>query len=557
MEIPDWVPIDAKPLDGYPPVYMGAHTPRAVCEGGIGFVYFCEFNGNPDSRCVVKQLRPEIVLLPRAAENFVRECRIWLSLGDHPNIVRVQSVHMVPAEAPTVTAEFLPKSLRQHLREQPRLAAAELVGLGQDLVAGLIHARKRVPGFIHGDLKPENVMLDHDGTALISDFGHARSIGSTIPTGTTEAQSIRATASAIPILGTPLYMAPEMIRGSIVEASDVYALGCILHEAATGRPTYGTPDSVEDYLQRHLYQTPIDITGNLPPHLASLIIKCLHKEPDLRPTLSEMEQILGSTRRSKQEEHNPNTRQRIQDAISFRNIGMLAEAKNLLAPIAEGDRADKDGNLARIILASCYNTETNSRAAEALLDRVERSTLEPVHNAIYLLERARVASDSRSPNGHSQAIAYLTQAIDIKPDNSVLWFNRAIARDRAGDRHKAMQDLSRALTLSPNLAYFEKMTMWCIENGSSNFAKAALYTANCSVESHPENPTAYALRALARTYALLHNIDQVNETALLPLLDDFDVARKGGVSIDKLKPIEELMQALFRKSGYAVIDGSM
>ena len=131
-------------------------------------------------------------------------------------------------------------------------------------------------GFLHCDLKPSNILLDHDGQPRITDFGLARRAS--------EDSSLTATGA---ILGTPSYMAPEQAAGhrrSIGPATDVYGLGAILYELLTGRPPFRTPTMMETVVQV-LERDPVpprEIRPDLPRELETICLKCLEKMPEDR-----------------------------------------------------------------------------------------------------------------------------------------------------------------------------------------------------------------------------------------------------------------------------------
>lgn len=129
-------------------------------------------------------------------------------------------------------------------------------------------------GFVHRDLKPENVCVRPDGMPVLVDFGLLTQFG-----GETSREAIYATASSV---GTLSYIAPEQIRGELVDArADLYALGCILYELITGRPPFhgASPYAV---VHAHLQDEPVRpsrIAGPLPTGLDSLVLRLLAKSP--------------------------------------------------------------------------------------------------------------------------------------------------------------------------------------------------------------------------------------------------------------------------------------
>jgi serine/threonine-protein kinase len=133
-----------------------------------------------------------------------------------------------------------------------------------------------VRGVVHRDLKPSNVFLGPGDQVKIADFGAAK----VLRESGDEVEGFDDVA-----VGTPLYMAPEQIRGHTTdEATDVYALGCILHQMLSGAPPF-VGASVEDTLMKHLREDPplIDASrGEVPATLQALVTRCLSKAPEAR-----------------------------------------------------------------------------------------------------------------------------------------------------------------------------------------------------------------------------------------------------------------------------------
>ncbi|MEV4505390.1 serine/threonine-protein kinase [Streptomyces klenkii] len=143
------------------------------------------------------------------------------------------------------------------------------------LVAGIAEALQAIhgAGLVHRDLKPSNVLLASDGPRVI-DFGIARA-----------ADATALTASGVTV-GTPSFMAPEQASGAeVTTATDVFALGLVAVFAATGASAYGDGPS-HAVLYRIVHQAP-DLSG-VPAQLQDLVARCLAKDPDQRPALSEV-----------------------------------------------------------------------------------------------------------------------------------------------------------------------------------------------------------------------------------------------------------------------------
>ena len=250
---------------------VGRHRlERRLGEGASGVVFSA--TRDDGTEVALKLLRPDVAGDAVTRARFLREAR--LARG-------IDSRHVVPilelGEAHGLTYLVMPLypggSLALRLRLLGPLGMDETVDLAAQLARGLdaLHAR----GVLHRDVKPSNVLLDGEGTAALADFGLARASDSTQLT--VEGQ----------LLGTPHYLAPELIEGrEATRLSDVYALGCVLYECLAGAPPFAGRGAAEIGFA-HLTEPPPDPRlrrAELPEGAAQAVLAALEKDPAERPT---------------------------------------------------------------------------------------------------------------------------------------------------------------------------------------------------------------------------------------------------------------------------------
>jgi eukaryotic-like serine/threonine-protein kinase len=235
-----------------------------------------------DRPVAIKMLNP-VYGDAHVADRFKREGRTAARLS-HPNIVPVYGAgegEFEGREASYIVMEYVAGGdLKDLLDARGPLPNAELAKLGVEVSSGLAHAHEK--GVIHRDIKPHNVLIDEHGVAKLADFGIARALDATPVTQTGS------------FLGTALYSSPEQLQGEeVTPKSDVYSLGVTLYEAAVGHaPFVGTPIEVAS---QHINKEPDEPRGlgaRLSGMTEALILACMQKEPDGRPTAEEVHERL-------------------------------------------------------------------------------------------------------------------------------------------------------------------------------------------------------------------------------------------------------------------------
>lgn len=218
---------------------------------------------------------------------FEQEARATSALN-HPNIVTIHELGEVEAGRFIVMELVDGRTLRALIDESSSLGALAQLGSQIAKALGAAHAA----GITHRDIKPENIMLRDDGYVKVLDFGLAR----LVPIGMdAEAATLQYTQPGT-LLGSARYMSPEQARGeSVSHPSDIFSLGMIFYEMATGRHPFAT-DSILGTLNAITGQVPVSpsrLNPEIPAAIEILILQMLQKDARLRPTAAEVEMALA------------------------------------------------------------------------------------------------------------------------------------------------------------------------------------------------------------------------------------------------------------------------
>ncbi|MEM7678080.1 MAG: serine/threonine-protein kinase, partial [Myxococcota bacterium] len=257
---------------------------RTLGRGGMGedFVARTPWSKNPIA--AVKRLRPDVARVPTFAERFQHESELAVRL-EHQNVVATIDVGSVEGQLYVASELVQGKDtgiIADRLRERGQGGpAAVAIRLMLDVLSGLAYVHDAVDldgtplALVHRDITPGNVLVGYDGVAKLADFGLAKSL-------LTEESHLTQHGE---ILGTPHYLAPEIIRGeSASRLSDLYGLGAVMYRFLTGvAPHTGTTAEV---LLKVLSEEPrslSELRPDLSPWLVTFVHGLLTKQPAQRP----------------------------------------------------------------------------------------------------------------------------------------------------------------------------------------------------------------------------------------------------------------------------------
>ena len=240
--------------------------------GGSGFVVRAHWLAQ-DLPVAVKFLSPQLATLPEARDRFRRESTLLASLR-HPALLTVYA--MSDAALPHFTMELMEGGHLGGLLEGDgdRLPAEDTGRLLAPIADALAYLHEH--GVAHRDVKPANILLDQQGASRLTDFSVAGS--RELPALTRPGQQ----------LGTPVFMAPEALRGDVTDdgrPADVYALAVVIYLCLTGRLPFA--ENMHPAARLLVEPTPIEAPG-LDPRLAQIVMRGLAREPSARPPATEL-----------------------------------------------------------------------------------------------------------------------------------------------------------------------------------------------------------------------------------------------------------------------------
>ncbi len=255
---------------------LGVYRLRSLLGvGGMAEVYLAE---DPSLRrdIAVKVLPRSLAADPGYVERFRNEAQRVASLS-HPHITPVYTF----GEERGLLYLVMPRmkeSLRERMDREGQLSLQEAARMTNQIAAALYIAHQH--GIVHRDVKPENILLDESGKAMLTDFGIARELASLREAGV--ARTLAATG--LPV-GTPEYMAPEQLRGlPATEQVDLYALGVVLYEMLTGHVPHDatTPYEVATAVLRDPVRPPSYYNARLSAEVEQVIVTAMAKDPARR-----------------------------------------------------------------------------------------------------------------------------------------------------------------------------------------------------------------------------------------------------------------------------------
>jgi serine/threonine protein kinase len=460
-------------LDTYFRRIAGRYQVHGFRHGGMGTAYLCvDTQWSPGSPLPYFVVCKTIESSPGASEidALKNEARIWSDLGAHPNIVHLFDViALSPSRLVLVMQAVLPGPLgATTVREWIDRGLVNLplaLRFFSGLCKAMVHCQLQAPRFVHGDLKPENLLVATDHVLKVTDLGLAR------------ARRFHESFSE-QTGGTSLYMAPECWKGKgRSEKSDVYAAGIIGYEMLTGKYPFGRKASRGglNALDRRENVPPL-VDPLIPVSVRNLLVRCLAQDPSRRPTFNDLLQELGNDDLCTSEPDSSKT------AAEWNNKGkalaQLGEHRRAtdcylravslepsnpvgwnnfaisLSILGDNARADQSYTLSLALGENSAQTfanyaahivrEGNPARLEEALSLCEKSLRLDSQNLSGLINKAAILNGlGRYP----EALEAADRATKIDPSHPHAWVELGTAYWKCGRRSKALKCANKALKL--------------------------------------------------------------------------------------------------------------
>ena len=249
-----------------------------LATGGMGGVYLAA-HARTGERVALKVPDPTFVDHAEVVARLFGE-RAVSARASHPGLVDIRAAGRSTDDVPYLVMEYLDGETLAQIIERGDVDLDAVVELAAKVAGAL--AALHAAGYVHCDVKPENVVVLRDGSIKVIDFGVARRVDEPPPDDAS-------------IAGTPAYMAPEQWRGRPEPASDVYALGCALFELVTGETPFD--GSLPELMGRHMEARPPRLSwlrAGVPGPLERIVQRMLAKVASDRPSMRQVAQELAT-----------------------------------------------------------------------------------------------------------------------------------------------------------------------------------------------------------------------------------------------------------------------
>jgi eukaryotic-like serine/threonine-protein kinase len=291
----DWM-ADSQAIDPFQVIRPGNYFSHYHIEAEAGSGTFARVYRAKDLQLdrsvALKVFKPDCPVTSSAA---LAEARVAAALN-HPNLCTIYAVDD-SAGVPIISMEYIPGESLSKVVGPGQMPNESLLSIARQIASGM--AAAHAEGIVHGDLKPENVMVTAEGVVKVLDFGLARRLRRGRPVRTDETTELGLAEAGDGLFGTPRYLSPEQVRGEPATlASDVFSLGIIFYELSTGKPAFAA-DNLLQVLDQIRSVDPDAMAAQAPEPFDSLLRRMLYGNPGERAiTMKEVADTLLGTAES-------------------------------------------------------------------------------------------------------------------------------------------------------------------------------------------------------------------------------------------------------------------
>ena len=424
--------------------------------GGMGLVYLA-YDRQEKLPVALKTFQSKFLRNERAKARFTHEALTWVRVEKHPHIVQALLVKNYD-HRPFIILEHIagPEGLGSDLRswiEHNQIDLELALTFGLHISLGMQHATQKVPGLVHRDLKPGNVLVSQDQIAKVTDFGLVRSIDidGLLDAENDEDGPIRLTRQGA-LVGTAPYMSPEQCRAENVDLrSDIYSFGCVMFEMLTRQPLFKA-STFNDWIHAHKFNIPHfpeKVPFDIPKSVQNFVLKTIEKNADQRPVTwgevvdelaSIFEQELGHAPTLYKSGQTLELNDILDKAYSLTELGYTDEALFAYRQALELEPRD-----ARTWARQAQALRIVGRADEALTSVNRALEINPRFGWGWMV-KGRILEEK----GHlERALAAHEVSAEMKAKDAKVWFNQSLVLYSLGRWAEAIEKIDKALDLDP------------------------------------------------------------------------------------------------------------
>ncbi|MFN8418670.1 MAG: tetratricopeptide repeat protein [Anaerolineae bacterium] len=506
----DWL------FDRDPGVQKDRYEVRRLLRGGMGVVYIC-LDHQTGLPVAIKTFQGKLLNNDRAVARFEQEALMWMRLEKHPNIVQARKIQRFGsdrvAERPHIILEYVPhaEGLSADLKswiDSGALTVETALRIALDVARGMRVAVERVPGLVHRDLKPGNILITHEGIAKVTDFGLARIMDQEQAEGDGQANHAPVTPTPLnltragAIVGTAAYLSPEQCNAQPTDArSDIYAFGAILFEMLTRRQLFPQARTFDEWVLAHRFEVPRfpdTLLSGTPLTLRRLIMDCVDKEPSSRPqSWADLYNELGSI-------------------YEFEQDAPAPDMENSQMELAE-------------LMDKAYGLSEIGYHADAVATYDRALEIAPPARQSWVLGRR--ANALRFNNALPDALATYDRALGLDQSAAWLWHGRGQALERMGRYAEALESYRQAVQLAQNSRrgqeprYLFALGQMALRLNDIQTARAS-FSELLAVDPHNARARSGLASALAAQGERLLALDEIDQALALNPADSMAWYRK-------------------------------